>query len=82
VVQGYCVSVVQESYTPKPTVKMLQHIADYRSLLDPVVENFTSTASLGAFNSHTTRSPAKLKCTTSTDLQMHGHQMELVCLFF
>ena len=31
-------SVVQESYTPKPTVKMLTHIADYRSLLDPVVE--------------------------------------------
>jgi len=33
-----CVCIVQESYTPKPTVKMLQHIADYRSLLDPVVE--------------------------------------------
>lgn len=31
-------SIVQESYTPKPTVKMLTHIADYRSLLDPVVE--------------------------------------------
>jgi len=32
------VSVVQESHTPKPMVKMLQHIADYHSLLDPVVE--------------------------------------------
>ena len=29
---------MKESYIPKPTVKMIQHIADYRSLLDPEVE--------------------------------------------